>query len=124
MIAMNKRNTTFTSVILFLIGAFSLTQIRVGFSIGISEIFVYVSAPFLFLKNYRLLRQHGMLFIIYLGIAVSFACVISGIYNGSPTFFIFKGLASTYPLFAFVVVLHHLFCKNMNGHKWLYFGIA
>ena len=120
----NKRERTFASLMLFLIGAFSMTQIRVGFSIGISEIFVYISAPFLFLRNFALLKRHGMLPIIYMGLAVSFACVASGIYNHTPTFFIFKGLASTYPLFAFVVVLHHLLNKNMNGHRWLYFGAA
>lgn len=109
---------------LLLIGMFSVTQIRVGFSIGISEIFVYIAAPFLFLKNYAILKRHGMLPYIYMGMAVSFACVVSGLYNRSSVFFIFKGLASTYPLFAFVVVLHHLLIRNMNGHRWLYLGTA
>ena len=109
---------------LFLIGTFSVTQIKVGFSIGISEIFVYATAPFLFFHNFRLLKQHGMLFFIYLGIAVSVACVISGLYNNMPIFMICKGLASTYPLFAFTVVLHHLLIKNMTGHKWLFLGLA
>lgn len=110
--------------LLFFIGFFSLTQVRFGFSIGISEIFVYLWAPFLFLKNLTLLRRHGMMFFINFGILMSIVCVISGLYNHQYTYFIFRGLASTYPLFAFPVVLHHLLWKNMRGLRWLLLGVC
>lgn len=120
----NPKESHRAARLLFLIGAFSVTQINVGFSIGISEIFVYLAAPFLFMRNMAMLRRHGMMFIIMLGVAESVACVISGLLNGAMPFLIFKGLASTYPLFAFPVVLHHLLIKDLRNHKWLLLGIC
>ena len=120
-----KGDRASSSRLLFLIGLFSVTQLRLpGFSLCISEIPIYLIAPFLFFRNYRLLRQHGMLFFVWFGVAVSCMCVISGLYNHVYPFFIFKGLSSTYPLFAFPVVLHHLLWRNFNGLRWLLLGMA
>lgn len=113
-----------SSILLFLIGLFSLTQVRMGFSIGISEIFVYIAAPFLYLKYYRQMQKHGMTFLINLGILESVMCVISGLYNHTYPYFILRGLATTYPLFAFPVVLYLLLWKNMKGLRWLLLGVA
>lgn len=114
-----------SSIILFLIGLFSITQIKMpGFALCISEFPIYIIAPFLFIKNYWLLKQHGMMYIIGLGICVSIMCVVSGLYNQTHPFFILKGLSSTYPLFAFPVVLHHLLWRNFKGLRWLLLGVA
>ena len=114
-----------SSWLLFFIGLFSITQIKFpGFSLCISEFPIYIVAPFIFAKDYHLLKRHGMLFIVWLGVLVSVACVVSGIYNGTYSYFIFKGLSSTYPLFAFPVVLHRLLWNNFSGLRWLLLGIA
>ena len=120
----NRRESKRAAWALFLIGAFSVTQVKFGFAIGISEIFVYIAAPFLFVRNLAMLRKHGLLFIICLGIAVNVGCVLSGLINGIPAFWICKGLASTYPLFAFPVVLHHYLQKDLRNLKWLLLGVA
>jgi len=117
-------STSFSSWMLFLIGTFSLTQIRIGFAIGISEIFVYLLAPFIFIRDYHLLKRNGMMFLVGMGILVSIMCVVSGLYNHTPMLFILKGLGSTYPLFAFPVVLHRLLYRNMKGLRWLLLGVA
>ena len=72
------------SWLLFLIGLGSLTQIKVGFSIGISEIFVYLAAPFLFIKNVATLKRDGMMTLLLLGMLVNIMNVVSGIANNIP----------------------------------------
>ena len=122
--ARKGQSTSTSSWLLFLIGLFSLTQIRIGFAIGISEIFIYLLAPFIFMKDYYLLKRNGMMFLVGMGFLVSVMCVVSGLYNNTPPYFIIKGLGSTYPLFAFPVILHRLLYRNMKGLRWLLLGVA
>ena len=46
---------------LFLIGTFSMTQVRLIGSIGISEVIVFVVAPFVFVSDYRFLKRDGFM---------------------------------------------------------------
>ena len=120
----SKREVKNAGFYLFLIGLGSLTQIKIGFSIGISEIFVYLAAPFLFMRNAAMLKRDGMMPLLFLGLLVNIMNVVSGMANNIPTYFYFKGFASTYPLLAFPIVMHHLLTKNPLGHRWLIFGTA
>lgn len=120
----SRRDVKRAGWLLFLIGLGSLTQIKIGFSIGISEIFVYLVAPFLFIRNATLLRRDGMMPLLLLGALVNVMNVVAGAFNHIPTYFYFKGFATTYPLLAFPVVLHHLLTKNPMGHRWLLLGVA
>lgn len=122
--AYSKREVKRAGWCLFLIGLGSLTQIKIGFSIGISEIFVYLAAPLLFMRNVAMLKRDGMMPLLFLGLLVNIMNVVAGIANNIPIYFYFKGFASTYPLLAFPVVMHHLLTKNPLGHRWLIFGIA
>ena len=121
---LNQREAKRASWLLSLIGLGSLTQIKIGFSIGISEIFVYLAAPFLYIKNAHILKRDGMMPLLFLGLLVNIMNVVAGYANQIPTYFYFKGFASTYPLLAFPVVLHHLLSKNPIGHRWLFLGAA
>lgn len=121
---LNQREAKRASWLLFLIGLGSLTQIKIGFSIGISEIFVYLAAPFLYIKNAHILKRDGMMPLLFLGLLVNIMNLVAGYANQIPTYFYFKGFASTYPLLAFPVVLHHLLSKNPVGHRWLFLGVA
>ena len=120
----NKRDAKKAGLYLFLIGLGSLTQIKIGFSIGISEIFVYLAAPVLFMRNFAMLKRDGMMTLLFLGLLVNVMNVVSGLANHIPIYFYFKGFATTYPLLAFPVVLHHLLTKNPLGHRWLLLGVA
>ena len=120
----SKREVKRAGWYLFLIGLGSLTQIKIGFSIGISEIFVYLAAPFLYMRNAAMLKRDGMMPLLFLGLLVNIMNVVSGLANNIPIYFYFKGFASTYPLLAFPIVLHHLLTKNPMGHRWLFFGVA
>ena len=63
---MNPRITKRDAFWLFMIGCFSMTQIRLGAKIGISEIFMVLAAPIVYFKNFRYYRQDGMMPILYL----------------------------------------------------------
>ena len=121
---LNRKEAKMASWLLFLIGLGSLTQIKIGFSIGISEIFVYLSAPFLYLRNAHILKRDGLMPLLFLGLLVNIMNVVAGYANQIPIYFYFKGFASTYPLLAFPIVLHHLLSKNPTGHRWLFLGVA
>lgn len=110
--------------LLFFIGCFSMTQIRVGGNIGISELFVFLAAPLIFITDYRRLSRHGFLPTLYLAILVCIACVISSAHNHTPLYNVIRGFASPYGIFAWVVVLHRLLTRNIQGFKFFIIGLA
>lgn len=111
-----------SSALLFMIGLFSETQLHFIGSIGISEIPIFIFAPFLFIRNYRCLKNDGFLTFVWLAIAVCIGCIVSGIYNSTPFLLIVKGFATPYAIFAVTVVLHNLLRKNPKGVSWLFIG--
>ena len=116
-----RKNTSF---MLFMIGLGSMTQFHFIGSLGISELPIYVIAPFVFLLNYRCLKQDGFLPFIYLTLATCLGCIISSLINSTPVSFAIKGFAHPYSLFALIVVLHRLLRNNLNGLKWILIGIC
>ena len=49
---MMERRSSYASWVLFLIGLFSQTHIQVVGSIGISELIIFLVAPFLYVTHY------------------------------------------------------------------------
>lgn len=113
----------YSSSLLFLIGVFSVTQVHFFGSIGISELFMFVVAPILFLKNYRLIKSDGFLPILALAMACCVGGIIGGIVNDTHVILLIKGLATPYSIFALVVVYYVLLRDNIDGFKWLMIGI-
>ncbi len=113
-----------TTGLLFLIGLFSVTQIRIIGSIGISEIPIFLVAPFLFITNYRVLKHDGFLPVVWLSLFTCVANCISSHLNHTPIVLAMKGFATPYSIFAVIVVLHRLLRDNLNGYKWLLVGFA
>lgn len=109
--------------LLFLIGLFSQTQVHLVGSIGISELFIFIVAPFMFAVDYKLLKNDGFLTFIWLIITVCVGCVISCIYNETPFILAAKGFATPYAIFAITIVLHRLLRNNFMLIKWLFIGI-
>lgn len=113
-----------SNIILFLIGLFSMTQVRIVGAIGVSEIPIYISAPFIFLLDFRSLRRHGFLPLLSLILLTCLGCVISSSYNHTYYIEAIKGLATPYSMFAVTVFLHHFLKGNLEGMKWLLTGSA
>lgn len=112
------------NLVLFLLGLFSMTQIRIIGAIGISEIPIFIIAPFMFLKDYRTLKVDGFLPIIWLSLLTCGGNCIASYMNETHIVYAIKGFATPYSIFAVVVVLHRLLRDNLMGYKWLLIGIA
>lgn len=118
-----KRNTN-TDIPLFLFGLFSMTQISVVGSIGISELICFVSAPFVFASNYWRFKQTGFIIIPRLALLVCGGCILSSIHNDTLFPLFLRGFASAYSLFATPVVLFVLLRNNLRGIRWIFIGLA
>jgi len=118
-----QRNKSMILLPLF-VGIFSMTQIRVVGSIGISELICYFAAPFVLVKNRYELRRDGFRPVIFLSICSILGCCVSSWHNNTifPSFI--RGLAVTYSLFALPICLHGILYKNLNGLKWILLGIC
>ena len=92
------------SLMMFLIGLFSQTQIRVVGSIGISELVVFLVAPIMYIGSYAVLRREKVTTILNLLLLAMFGCVISCWANATPFAAAMRGFAAPYGFFAGVVV--------------------
>lgn len=113
-----------SSILLFLLGLFTTYRVNLIGKIGVSEIFVFLAAPFIFLQDIRILKRDGFMPFIWLTIATCVACVISSLWNHTSIPAMLRGIASPYSLFAGIVVIHRLLRKNMEGLKWLALGFG
>lgn len=111
------------SILLFLIGLGAQTQFHFVGSLGISEMPIFISAPFVFFVNFKKLRVDGFLPLISLALLSCVMCLIGGIVNHSIPVLLLKAEATYYSLFAYVVVLHRLLRDNLAGLKWLLIGL-
>ena len=111
-------------VLPLLFGIFSMTQIRVIGSIGISELVCYIVAPFVLFKNRHVLKNDGFRPVIWLSLCTILGCCISSWYNHTVFPAFIRGLAVTYSLFALPVCLHGLLRHNLAGLKWIFLGIC
>ena len=118
---MAKKKSNF---FLFLIGTFSMTQFYLIGSIGISELFMFIAAPFVYAKTHNVLRKDGFGVFLLLVVLTLISCVASCIDNGTTWFDGIRGFASIYSLFAGTVVLHNLLRNNLGGLKYLLVGFA
>ena len=117
-------NTRTSSFWLFLLGLFSATQIRVVGSIGISELLVYVLAPFVFMRDYQKLKHDKFMPILFLAMSAMVGCVIACWHNSTPIPAALRGFATAYSVFAIPVVLHGLLRNNIMGFRWMLLGMA
>lgn len=112
------------AVWLFLIGAFSLTQMRLGAKIGISEVVCCLVGPFLFLKNLPVYRRDGVLLFFNLLIFWMLGALFSDFYNGSFFEQVIRGFSVPFTLFSVSVCVYHLLRRNPLNLKWILVGIA
>lgn len=111
-------------LILFLIGLGATYRVHLIGQIGISEIFVFLVAPVMFLADFLELKRDGFLSIIVLAVLTMIGSIVSGLYNGIPWSHTLKGFASPYALFAGIVFLHHYLKRSPETLKWLALGIG
>lgn len=113
-----------TNFLLFIIGVFSLTQIQIVGSIGIAELVCFVIAPFIYISNYAQLKRDGFAMVLNLSILACLSCVASSIYNHSAMPLLFRGFATCYSIFVFIVVFYKLLWNNILGVRWFFVGVC
>lgn len=109
-------------LLLFLIGLGSQTQFHFIGSLGISEFPIFIFAPFIFLMDYRKLKDDGFMPFIWMSLLSCLGCLISSSVNFTPPIFLIKAFALPYSIFAMAVVMHRLLRYNLRGLKWYVVG--
>ena len=112
------------SFFLFLLGAFSMTQVHVVGNIGISELVVFFLAPFVFIIDYKVLKYDGFMPAIWLALLTCVGCMISSFCNNTLFASFMRGFASPYAIFSVLVIGHRLVRNSLGGFKWFCLGMA
>ena len=113
-----------SAMLLFLIGMFTMTRVNVGGKLGISELFMLISAPFIFFKNYEAFRREKITSFLFLAFLWLCGAVFSDWYNGTYPILSFKGIANPVMVLTNVIVLYALLRKNPENLRWLLLGLA
>ena len=121
---MNSRAAKRDAFWLFMIGCFSLTQVRLGAKIGISELFMVLATPILFFRNLRCYRADGMLPMLNLLFLWMLGAGIADWYNDAELFQWLRGMSVPFIVFATVVCLHNFLRRDIRNYKWILFGLV
>lgn len=112
------------SFLCLLIGMWTMTQINVIGFLGISELVIYLIAPWVYVKNVALLRRDKMSTLMNLLFLTMLSCLVSGWWNQNGMIETLKGFATIYGFWACIVVLYPMLRKNPDDLKWLLLGFA
>lgn len=124
MTQMNSRATRLDVFWLFMIGCFSMTQLKLGAKIGIAELFMVLAAPVLYFKNLRYYRADGMLPMLNLLFLWIIGALFSDWYNEAEMMQFMRGFSVPTTIFASVVCIHNFLRKDIRNYKWIVFGMA
>lgn len=112
------------AILLFLIGVFSLTQVRLMGKIGISELIMVCATPFVFLKNFSFYRREGIVLFLMLCMLWLIGAITSDLINGSVIEQVARGISVPVVIFCTVVCIYPLLRRDIKNIKWLLLGIA
>lgn len=100
------------------------SQLQIIASLSFTELFVFVSAPFIFLREKDYMRRNGIMPFFLMSLLVFVGCVVACIANHSAPLFVLRGTAVTCLLPCTVVVGHWMLRRDMGGFKWFLIGTA
>lgn len=112
------------TILTFLVGLFSATQIQLVGFLGISEVVMFLACPFILARYLGRLRQQGFNRVLLLNGLWLLAALISNQVNNVPWERGIRGLAWPYAMIANVVCLHALVEGNIRRVKWFIIGSA
>ena len=107
---------------MFFLGLFFKTQVHLIGYIGVSELFVIVSAPFIFVREYAAMKRDGVKPIMNLAFMAIVGCVLSSLINGSSFAQFARGFAQVYTTWASLVVGYYLLRRNIMSYRWYVLG--
>lgn len=115
---MNKKT------LIFLAGLFAMTEVYIGGFIAISELVIFIVAPYVFLVDYKLLKRDGFLPLLWLLMLAMAGCVIATRANGTPFPSFAKGFAAIYATWGSLICMHRLLRDDFMRVKWFFLGYA
>lgn len=107
---------------LFVLGLFSETKIFVFGCLAISELIVFVMAPFLLVMDYQTLKRDHFASFIWMTFGLMAALFISSWHNHTAFPFVFKAFAVMYGVLSYFIVFHRLLRDNYGSIRWLFIG--
>ncbi len=118
------RKSNSVAILVFMLGVFSQTQIRVIGYMDISEFICYIIGPFLFIIDLPKLRRHGFGTFLLMWFLATCGAIISSLFNHSSMPVLLRGIASPISVFCLTCVFHHLLSKDLKAFKWFFLGAA
>ena len=118
----NKANNA--SLLMFLIGLGSLTKIFFLGCISISELVIFVCAPFVLLANMREMRNGGFYTFIWFLSFITVGMLVASLYHHTPYVYVVKYLAVIYSLFAHYVAFCRIVRDDLLSIRWYFLGVA
>ena len=119
-----RRSQGGLNLLLLLIGVFSMTQVRIVGKIGISEFFMVLASPFVFIQNLQLFRRDKTLLFFVLIILWIAGAFLADKVNGTSFAYAIRGESAPIVIFGVSVCLYTLLRKNIYDLRWLLVGIA
>lgn len=117
-------STRAVSFILFAIGLFSQTQVRIVGSIAISELVIDLLMPFLLPKGMRSFRREKVIKAFGLCFLAIVGNVVASILNHTPFPSAIRGFATWYTLFCCLVFFYYVLRLSPLSFKWFLLGSA
>ena len=94
------------------------SKLQLVASLSITELFVLVVAPCIFVKNYSQMRRDGVMVFFILSLFVILGCIIGSIVNRTAPEFILRGMAATCIISCSIIVSHWIIRNDPSGFKW------
>lgn len=109
---------------LFMIGCFSMTQLKLGAKIGISEAGCLFAMPFIIMRDYVGYKKDGVMLYFNLLLLWILGAIFSDWYNHSIFEQFMRGFSVPLLVFSCSVCIYHFLRRYPDNLKWLLFGIA
>lgn len=98
-------------------------KLQIVASLSITEVIVLASAPFIFIKDYQLMRRDGVMPFFVLSLMVIVGCIVASIANHTSPQFVLRGLAVTCLISCSIIFSHWILRRDPAGFKWLILAI-
>ena len=93
-------------------------QLQIVASLSITELFVFVAAPFLFFNERVHMKRNGIMPFFSLSLALVFGCVVACIANHTAPNYALRGMAVCCLMPCAIVVTHWMLRKDLSELKW------
>ena len=104
---MIEKRSSYAAWVMFLMGLFSQTQIRLIGFMDISEAFAYVAGPIFFILDLQKLRRHGFGKFLFIWFLCTVGAFVSSWVNNTPFINMMRGVAAPVSVFCLTCVFHH-----------------